>query len=91
LIGFNLAGVVLFEQVPQALMFKGLDHRPTVKRQLTFVNTEVLRSKLTLSETRSTPCATPLRGKSVLGFGRLSCLSVVAGMMPPSSGGVERD
>jgi len=32
-------------------MFKALDHRPTVKRQLTFVNTEVLRSKLTSYET----------------------------------------
>ena len=39
LIGFKLAGIVQFEQAPQALMFKGLDHRPTVKRQLTFVNT----------------------------------------------------
>jgi hypothetical protein len=47
LIGFNLADVVLFEQAPQALMSKALDHRPTVKRQLTFVNTEALRSKLT--------------------------------------------
>lgn len=42
LIGFNLAGIVLFEQAPQALMAKALDHRPTVKRQLTFVNAEGL-------------------------------------------------
>jgi hypothetical protein len=32
-------------------MSKALDHRPTVKRQLTFVNTEARRSKLTGYET----------------------------------------
>jgi DNA-directed RNA polymerase sigma subunit (sigma70/sigma32) len=31
-------------------MFKALDHRPIVKRQLTFVNTEVLRLELTSCE-----------------------------------------
>jgi hypothetical protein len=42
LIGTNSATVVLFKQVPQALVFEALDHRPTVKRQLTFVKAEAL-------------------------------------------------
>jgi hypothetical protein len=39
LIGSNLASVVLLKQVSQTLVFEALDHRPTVKRQLTFANT----------------------------------------------------
>jgi hypothetical protein len=40
LIGSNPAAVILFKQVPQPLVFEALDHRPAVKRQLTFVNTK---------------------------------------------------
>jgi hypothetical protein len=39
-------------------MSKALDHHPAVKRQLTFVNTEVLRSK---------PCKPPIPDGSCLG------------------------
>jgi len=40
LIGSNPPTVVLFKQVPQALVFEARNHRVTVKRQLTFVNTK---------------------------------------------------
>jgi hypothetical protein len=45
LIPSNPAAVVLFKEVPQALVFEALYYSSTVKRQLTFVNTKAQEHK----------------------------------------------
>ena len=44
LIGSNFTRVVLFKQVPQALVLEAPDHPPTVKRKWTLVNTIAVAS-----------------------------------------------